>query len=140
MGVILILSGMSMAERKILAVRDWTITKNAAKDVQCFLGYPNFYRRFIDHFSHVIAAITHLFQKKTPFNWSTEAEQALQHLERVCTSAPILSLPDPLRPYIVGADDSNVAIDAILSQRHLKGGQMHPIAFLSHTLYPAETN
>jgi hypothetical protein len=52
LGYIINANGVEMSTRKVEAVRSWETPKNL-KNVQRFLGFANFYRRFIKNFSGV---------------------------------------------------------------------------------------
>lgn len=56
------------------------------------------------------------------------------------TPAPILTVPDPSRQFVVEVDASNVGVGAALSQRSEKDNKLHPCTFLSHKLSPDERN
>ncbi len=71
--------------------------------------------------------------------WCPEAAGAFEELKRRFTSAPILSIPDPERPFVVEVDTSEVCVGAILSQRG-EDGKLHPCAFRSRRLSDAERN
>ncbi|KAJ1171231.1 hypothetical protein NDU88_003101 [Pleurodeles waltl] len=135
LGVILTPQGMVMAEKK--AVSDWP-TPKTVRDVQCFLGFANFYRRFINHFS--VAPITKLLRKKEKCVWSPEADRAFSTLKEAFSTAPVLTHPDVDCPLIVEADASDVAIGAVLSQRNKDTGQLHPVAYMSRKLNEGEQN
>ena len=52
-----------MEQEKIKAVKEWkTLTK--VKDVESFLGFTNFYQRFIKNFSHTAKPLNELKGKK----------------------------------------------------------------------------
>lgn len=88
----------------------------------------------------MVAPLTNLTKMRSgPFVWSPEAERAFQALKVRFTSAPILTLPDPCLPFVVEVDASDVAVCAVLSQS-LADGKLHPCAFLSSRLSPAERN
>ncbi|XP_073780218.1 uncharacterized protein [Danio rerio] len=70
--------------------------------------------------------------------WNSEAIRALNQLKTCFTEAPILCHPDPTRPFIVEIDASNSGIGAILSQRSPTTNKLHPCAFYSRKLNPAE--
>ena len=128
-----------MDPKKVEAVRDWPVPKSI-KETQRFLGFANFYRRFIRNFSSVAAPISALTRKgNSPFTWSHEADQAFRALKQRFISTPILQHPDPTRPFIVEVDASNVGVGAVLSQRS-SDGKVHPCAFFSRKLSPAEEN
>ncbi|KAJ1114308.1 hypothetical protein NDU88_002547 [Pleurodeles waltl] len=139
LGVDLSPEGFCMSTRKIQAVQEWPVP-TSVRDVQCFLGFSNYYRRFIFHFSHIVSPITRLLRKGVSFVWSEEAEEAFCFLKQAFCSAPILQHPQPDAPFIVEADASDIAIGAVLSQRNKTTGQLHPVAFLSRKLSAAELN
>ena len=89
------------------------------KDVQHFLGFANFYRRFIKDYSKIILPMTNSTSlDKHEWQSTPEIEQAQQHLVKAFTSAPVLRHFDPGEPAIVETDASDFAIGGILSQRH----------------------
>ncbi|KAJ1208422.1 hypothetical protein NDU88_003808 [Pleurodeles waltl] len=139
LGVIFTPQCMVMAEKKVKAVSDWP-TPKTVRDVQCFLGFANFYRRFINHFSQTVAPITKLLRKKEKFVWSPEADQAFSTLKEAFSTAPVLTHPDANQPFILEADASDIAIGAVLSQRNKDTGQLHPVAYMSRKLNEAEQN
>jgi hypothetical protein len=55
-----------MDPSKVFIVVDWPTPMNV-KDVQSFLGFANFYRRFIKDFAKKAAPLTKLTKKDTPF-------------------------------------------------------------------------
>uniref|UniRef100_A0A8P4GPN0 Gypsy retrotransposon integrase-like protein 1 n=1 Tax=Dicentrarchus labrax TaxID=13489 RepID=A0A8P4GPN0_DICLA len=124
---------------KIQAVADWP-RPTTRKQLQRFLGFANFYRRFIRNYSKVAAPLTKLTSVKAPFAWSPEAETAFLALKELFTSAPVLRHPDPSLQFVVEVDASDTGIGAVLSQRSPKDQKLHPCAFLSRRLSPAERN
>lgn len=132
LGFIIKQCSIQMDPRKTIAVREWSVLKNV-REVQQFLGFANFYRRFILRFSSVATPISALTRKSgRSFSWSPEADWAFQALKENFSSAPILVLPDPSSSFIVEVDTSSVRIGAILSQ-HPADGEVHPCAFFSPT-------
>ncbi|KAK7891460.1 hypothetical protein WMY93_023423 [Mugilogobius chulae] len=124
---------------KLKAVAEWP-TPESRKQLQRFLGFANFYRRFIKDYSRKAAPLTRLTSTSIPFKWSTEAETAFTTLKRLFISAPVLSHPDPSRQFVVEVDASDSGIGAVLSQRSPEDNKMHPCAFFSRKLSPAERN
>ena len=115
-----------MDPSKVQAVTDWPPPKNV-KAVQSFLGFANFYRRFINNFSAIVRPLSNLTRKETPFRWSKKQE-AFTTLKKVFTSAPILVHADPSKPFILETDASDIAIGAILSQYNAEV-ILHPCCF-----------
>ena len=121
---------------KVLAVTEWP-QPNTRKQLQRFLGFANFYRRFVRNYSQVVAPLTKLTSPSVPFVWSSAAEEAFCELKRCFSSARILVQPDLFRQFIVEVDASDLAVGAVLSQRAKEDDKLHPCAFFSRKLLPA---
>ena len=65
-------AGIGMDPAKVSAILDWLIPKSV-KDVQSFLGFANFYWKFILHYSALTTPLTTLCRKAVKFTWSEEA-------------------------------------------------------------------
>uniref|UniRef100_A0A3Q1K565 Gypsy retrotransposon integrase-like protein 1 n=2 Tax=Anabas testudineus TaxID=64144 RepID=A0A3Q1K565_ANATE len=128
-----------MDKRKVKAVTAWPVPADR-KQLQRFLGFANFYRRFIRGYSKVAAPLHALTSVNTPFVWTAEAEKAFGHLKTLFTTAPILTLPDTQRQFIIEVDASGTGVGAVLSQRSGKDNKVHPCAFFSRRLTDAEKN
>ena len=134
LGFIVKRNGISMDSSRVATIIDWPEPKNH-RDVQVFLGFANFYRRFINEFSRIVAALTTLLKggKKgkfdIKFSFTEEARESFRRLKHAFTTAPILLHFDPKRKIQLETDASGVAISAILSQLVESTGQWHPIAF-----------
>ncbi len=124
---------------KVKAVISWP-TPDSRKALQRFLGFANFYRCFIRNFSQLAAPLTALISTKTAFRWSNAAEAAFTKLRSRFVSTSILRAPDPTRQFVVEVDASEVGVGAVLSQRATSDDKLHPCAFFSHRLSPAERN
>jgi len=127
-----------MSKDKVQAVLDWKVPKSLT-EVQSFLGFANFYRRFIHDYSKVAQPLTELTKKTEKWEWNYKAERAFEELKQRFTSAPILSHFDAQKPVIIETDASDFAIGAVLSQRDSEG-RLHPVAFHSRKFQPAEIN
>ncbi|KAL0151304.1 hypothetical protein M9458_053495 [Cirrhinus mrigala] len=130
LGYIISQEGVAMDE-KVEAVLKWPQPRTL-KELQRFLGFVNFYRRFIRNFSSVAAPLTAMTKHQiTQLTWSPEALHAFDELRERFTSAPILRHPDPNEPFIVELDATNTGVGAILSQRHGDPAKMYPCAYFS---------
>ena len=97
-----------MESDRIAAVCNWP-TPTTVKEVQRFLGFANYYQRFIR------APITSLLKGgAVRLQWSAEAARAFGHLKALFTSAPVLAHPDPSLAFIVEVDESEAGIGAVL--------------------------
>ena len=139
LGFVINAGKIQMDPEKTRAVTDWP-TPSTRRELQRFLGFANFYRRFIRNYSSVAAHLTALTSPKVPFRWSSTAEEVFGELKSRFTSAPILIFPDPARQFIVEVDASDTGVGAVLSQRSAEDQRVHPCAFFSRKLSPAERN
>ena len=140
LGYIVSAEGLEMAEDKVRTVQEWA-SPRSLRDVQQFLGFANFYRRFIEGFSKVAKPLTESTKgKRLEWNWTNQCEQAFQELKKRFTTAPILAHFDPNVEAIVETDASDFALGGVLSQRKQETGKLHPIAFHSRKFSPAEIN
>ncbi len=139
LGYIVSAEGIRMDPEKVKAVVEWP-SPDSRKALQRFLGFANFYRRFIRNFSQLASPLTALTSPRTTFRWSDAAEAAFAKLKSRFVSAPILITPDPSRQFVVEVDASEVGVGAVISQRSPTDDRVHPCAFLSHRLSPAERN
>ena len=138
LGFIVSPSGVKMDPQKVSAILDWP-ELSSVHDIQVFLGFANFYRRFIKGYSKVTNPLTSLLKKGRRFHFGDAARQAFNQLKTAFTSAPILAHFHPDRPSTIETDASDFAIAAVISQPDADG-VLHPIAFYSRKLTPAELN
>ena len=107
------------------------------KDIESFLKFANFYRRFIQNFSHIAKSLNELKEKKE-WTWNGEYQKAFEELKEKITSQLVLSLLKKEGKFRVEIDVSEHAIGGVLSQE--QEGKWKPIAFRSRTMQPAEIN
>ena len=138
LGFILSKEGLKMDPSKVQTIQDWPEPRKI-KDIQSFLGFANFYRRFISDYSNIVVPLTRLTRKGTPWNFNDAARKAFESLKSAFTSAPILTHWMPDKPMIVETDASDYALGAILSLQ-TDSGEIHPVAFHSRTFSAPELN
>ena len=127
-----------MDPKKIEAIVNWESPVNV-KDICAFLGFANFYRRFIANFSELALPLTRLTRKDVPFVFDKACKASFKTLKIAFTSAPILQHFDPDLQSVVEADSSDYASGGVLSQ-YGPDGILHPVAYFSRRLVPAECN
>jgi hypothetical protein len=138
LGFIISAEGITMSPSKVDTILSWPEPQKVT-DLQAFLSFANFYRCFIQGYSRIILPLTHLLKKGASFTFSTAARTAFQKLKTTFTSAPILHHFDHNLDTIIETDASDSAISAIISQVH-PDNLLHPIAFMSRKMTPAECN
>lgn len=130
--------GVFMVDDKVQAVLSWP-TPKSVKDIQSFLGFANFYRRFIWRYSHIVSPLTALTRKDIPWKWDDKCQKAFDTLKQAFTTAPVLQHFDPEKPITLETDASDYAIAAVASQPDADG-KLRPIAYRSRKMDPAELN
>src|SRR3979490_3184469 len=102
---------------KVAGVRDWPIPHNVTK-VRSFLGFINFYRRFVDGFSHIAKPLNNLTKANTQWSGTPDGleQAAFDELKHLITSTPILVLPDQTKNFRLETDASAYATGAELLQ------------------------
>ena len=138
LGLIISTEGISMEKEKIKAIQEWA-QPTTVKQLQAFLGFVNFYRRFIKDFSLIARILHELTQKGVAYNWTTDCEAAFQKIKEAVSQDPVLIHPNPDKPFTLETDASGVAIGSILSQRH-SDGYLHPVAYMSKSYNDAQRN
>ena len=138
-GYIVSPTGLSMDPTKIRTIEAWPLPRTV-RDVQSFLGFANFYRRFIRNFASISKPLTQLTRKSVNFDWTPACQLAFELLKSQFNSASLLAHYHPDRQTIVETDASDYAIAAVLSQVDPADTLLHPIAFYSRSMSSAELN
>jgi hypothetical protein len=138
LGVILENGTVTMDPIKVAGVAKWKTPRNV-KDIRKFLGFCNFYRRFIWGFSQIAKPLNDQLKKNAKWTWERSEEDTFQELKRCVCEEPVLLQPDQKKPFEVEVNASNYAISAFLMQRDNKG-IAHPVAFFLKTMNPAQRN
>ncbi|SNX82233.1 uncharacterized protein MEPE_00939 [Melanopsichium pennsylvanicum] len=145
--------GLSMDPTKVSTVLEWP-PPQSIRQIQVFLGFANFYRRFIRHYSRVAAPLTDLLKggASGKVDLPPEATAAFNRLKEAFTSAPILRHFSPTLYTVVETDASDAVVAAVLSQWHPQPGAdasaepnsrshtLHPVAYWLRKMIPAERN
>lgn len=126
-----------MDPEKLEAIRGWPAPKSV-KETQSFLGFCNFYRKFIEGFATIAQPLYWLTRKDNQFKWTDTCQKSFETLKDRLTSAPVLALAIDNEPYKIEADASDYASGAVLSQQ--QDGVWHPVAYYSKSFSAAERN
>ncbi|KAJ1595379.1 hypothetical protein NDA14_003401 [Ustilago hordei] len=140
LGYIIKPTGIEMDPEKVCTVKEWPMPESI-HDIQRFLGFANFYRRFIAHFAHIAKPLTSLvkpIERFKKFELPEEAQQAFHKLIQAFTSAGVLQHFNYHLPTRLETDASDFAIAGVLKQEH--EGRWYPVAFYSRKMSSAEKN
>ena len=113
-----------MDPAKLSAIKDWQ-PPSSVKGVRLFLGFANFYCKFIPNFSNVIAPIVLLTCKNHPWTWTEPQQTAFDALKSIFSSFPVLCIPNVTHPFTLMTDTSLLAAGAILMQSDRKSTRLN---------------
>ena len=149
-------AGVECDPEMIEPVKDWPIPTNV-KELQRFLGFANFYRKFVQGFGSIAQPLTALTggqkkhckskknvkgqKKEAPeWKWGEEQQDAFDKLRQALVSHPVLGYPDFSKPFLVRTDASTSGLGAVLCQD--QGDRAGPcvLAYASRSLKPSEKN
>ncbi|SLM33414.1 gag polymerase env [Lasallia pustulata] len=89
LGVLLSTDGLRMDPKKVQVVVDWSTPTNL-KQVQAFISFCNFYRRFIKGFSKIVGPMLKLTQKGVIFQWTDTCQKSFNLFKQRVVTAPVL--------------------------------------------------
>jgi hypothetical protein len=138
LGMIIRPGEVCMNPGKVAAVRDWTTPANL-REVRAFIGFANFYRRFIKDFASIACPLHDLTKKDTPWQWHSEQQKVFNELKQRFCEEPILKVYNPELPTRVEVDTSGFATGGILSQKS-HDGLWHPVVYCSQSMSKEEHN
>jgi hypothetical protein len=136
LGHIVFKDGIKIDHKRVEAIQTIRIPRNV-KEIQAFLGTINFLRRFIPNFTEIVKLITVMLKKDSRINWTTEAKASFEHIKRVISEAPVLTIPDYLKDFLIFSFASQHTIASVLLQKDDEGFEF-PIAFFSKSLRDAK--
>jgi len=138
LGVIITPDSIEMDPIKLKGIKEWPVPQTT-KNMQQFIGFCNFYRKFIHNYAKIAQPLNSLMRKKIKFEWNPEAQTAFEKLKEQFLERPILQMVDQDKPFEIEVDASAFATGAVLIQRD-SNEDKHPTAYYSKSLNPAERN
>ena len=129
--------GIIMDPAKVEIIIKWEAPKTV-KGVQGFLGFANFYRKFIKNFSQLVMPLTNLVKKDTKFDWSDATNETFSKLKQIFVTVPLLFQFDNTRETVLETNASTWCIGGTLFQ--YIDGILRPCAYYSKKNSPAECN
>ena len=102
-----------------------------------FLGFVNFYHKFIPNYSNIVTPIVLLTCKDHPWSWTNLQQKAFDSLCSIFSSAPIFCILDVSCPFSLMTNASLLAAGAVLIQLDASG-DLHPCAYFSKTFSAME--
>jgi len=137
LGHIVCREGVKPDPKKIEVVKNWPVPTTVS-EVRSFLGFASYYRKYVAGFSQIAGPLNDLTSVKSTFKWTSECQEAFEHLIKVLISAPILALPREGCPVILDTDACDTAIGGVLSQ--MIDGHERVVAYASKSLSSSQRN
>ena len=95
--------------RKMEEVKNWPRPLNPI-DIRSFLSLAGYHRRFVNCFSSIASLLTTLTKKSKKFEWSEACERSFQKFKYRLNSAPVLTLLEGTKGFMVYCDASRVGL------------------------------
>ena len=105
---------------KVTAISQWSQPVNNTQ-LQSFVGAVNYYNKMIENYAKIAAPLTSIMAKKWNSHtkneyWTDKCTEAFEELKVALTKAPVLTLADLDKPFILQTDASLHAIGGVLMQ------------------------
>jgi hypothetical protein len=75
-----------------------------------------YYQRFIEGFLKISKPMTELVEKDKQFEWTSAYKDSFQELKKRLTTAPVLVVPDMVKPFSIYCDASGQGLGCVLMQ------------------------
>lgn len=99
-------------------------------EISTFLGMCSYLCEHIQHYAEVALPLTNATHDDVGFDWTDECEESFNLLKNMITTAPVLLIPDPNKPFIIASDASDHSGGAVLIQLDVNGTR-RPVAYWS---------
>ncbi len=136
--LLLFIKELKMNLRKVQAVVEWSTSTNLTQ-MQFFIDFCNFYRRFIKNFSKIVHLLIQLIQKEMIFKWDQACQTIFDYMKKQMTEVSIFRHFDQNKETILETDSFNYVNDNILSQ-YDDEETFHSMIYYSKNLSLAECN
>ena len=146
LGHVVSADGIKTDPEKIEVVKNWPVPSNL-HELQQYLGFVGFYRKFVKNFSKIAHPLFKLLRgtgtskkktKSAQFEWTEEQQAAFEKLKHMLTSTPILGYANYKRPFQIHIDASMSGLGAVLYQT--QDDIPRVIAYASRSLKPSEVH
>ncbi|GFX70837.1 retrovirus-related Pol polyprotein from transposon 412 [Trichonephila clavipes] len=119
--------GILIDKDKSVSINEFSVPTDQ-KQIKSFLGCCNFYRRCIKNFAKRALSLTNLLRKDTPFEWTSETQEAFDDIKKAILNPQVLALPDPDAELQITTDASSRGIGAVLEQKY-PNAEVKPLYF-----------
>ena len=128
--------GLHKSQAKIEAIINTSPPSNIEETRQ-FLGFINYYSKFIPNRSEILHPLNQLLCKNKQFKWTQKCQEAFIKIKEQIASEQVLTQYNPDYPILLATDASPYGLSGVLSHK-MPNGDERPIAFISRSLTKAE--
>ena len=135
-------NGIQTDAKRLEAIHMWPVPTNVT-EVRSFLGFTNYYQRFIKKYAQVVKPLNKLIlggnasKKQNSIKWDSECQHAFDNLKELFTTTPILAYADFAKPFKLHTNESVLGLGTVLYQVH--NGVEIVISYASRSLTKSET-
>ena len=128
--------------KKVEAICKWPVPTSVT-EVRSFLGFTNYYQRFIKKYVQVAKPLYKLISGEnaskmhSSIKWDTECQEAFDKFKELCTTTPILAYADFGKPFKLHTNAGVTGLGVVLYQVH--DGVEKVINYASRSLTKSET-
>lgn len=144
LGFTIATDGIEMSQDKRNSIGNWKFPRTR-RGLQRFIGFVNFYRRFIAGFSASLQPLLNLASLKGEFNPTDSDLKAFEEIKRKFLSDVTLSWPDSSKRFVVIGDSSDFALGFTVYQTadpsedlNVIRPSLKPVSFFSRKLKTSE--
>ena len=134
-------NGIQTDSKKVKAICKWPVPTNVT-EVQSFLGFTNYYCRFIKKYAQVAKPLYILISgenaagKQISITWDSECQEGFDKPKELCTTTPILAYADFGKPFKLHTNVSVLGLGSVLYQ--VQDGVEKVISYVSQSLTKSE--
>uniref|UniRef100_A0A0W0GF26 RNA-directed DNA polymerase n=2 Tax=Moniliophthora roreri TaxID=221103 RepID=A0A0W0GF26_MONRR len=132
LGMVITPGHISMDETKLAGIKDWEAPKTI-KGVRSFLGFANFYRKFIGKYAELARPLHELTKKNTTFEWTKSRDVAFNGSDGELHPCGYIShaFTPTERNYEIYDRELLAITNALKAWEHYLLGGAHPVTVLS---------
>ncbi|XP_041020453.1 uncharacterized mitochondrial protein AtMg00860-like [Juglans microcarpa x Juglans regia] len=115
LGHVISRDGVAFDPSKVEVVLAWP-HPSSVHEIWSLLGLTGYYQRHLEGFSRLFGPLTALTRKNIEFILSDKCNRSFQELKKRLTTAPVLALPEPHKPFLVFSNASKFGLGCFLMQ------------------------
>ena len=108
-----------MDPEKTQKIQEWPVPKNV-KNIQGFLDFGNFNRKFITNYSTIAILLTEFIKKDILFIWTTDQQKIFDKFKKIFINTPCLAIFKPKKSVRIKTDISDKSVRICILQQNKK--------------------